>query len=195
MILALVIASRWLKASVPFDRDSGVGVWIWLHGLSLLVGTMLVSLGMTVALMYLVQAWRLKSKVRGPGLLRLPSLEYLQTLGSHSIWISTMCVAIGLLSGVALNLQTTGRVSWFEGGILFSGPLLLWLVVACIAQSRLSKRDLGRWIAYLNIGNFAFMAIALWLVIGTPHGRTSPKPSAPTGANPAEHDPTQELRP
>ncbi len=101
----------------------------------------------------------------------LPSLEYLQSLGSASLFASASCIALGLVSGVILNLQRGVQAFWLDAGVLFSTGLLVWLAIAFVLQWHLSKRGLERWTAYLNMISFAFMSLALVIVASSPHGR------------------------
>lgn len=59
-----------------------------IHAVSLLVGTMIISFGLGTGLMYLVQSYRLKHKLKSHRGFRLPSLEYLQWLNRLSLFIS-----------------------------------------------------------------------------------------------------------
>jgi hypothetical protein len=132
-----------------------------------------VTLGLATALMSLVQEYRLKTKRGMAGTLRLPSLEYLHTLGRSCLVVSTIAIACGLVSGVVLNFQRNGSVNWLESGIIFSGGLLVWLLIASILEWQASLRATS-WAAYLNIASFLIVFLALVLVFAAPHGRTNP---------------------
>jgi hypothetical protein len=125
-------------------------------------------------MMSIVQEYRLKTKRGMAGALRLPSLEYLHSLGRGCLVVSTIAIACGLVSGVVLNFQRNGSVNWLESGIVFSGGLLVWLVIASILEWRASLRATS-WAAYLNIASFLIVFIALILVFAAPHGRTHPE--------------------
>jgi hypothetical protein len=100
----------------------------------------------------------------------------LHTLGRGCLVVSTIAIACGLVSGVVLNFQRNGSVNWLESGIVFSGGLLVWLVIASILEWRASLRA-SSWAAYLNIASFLIVFLALILVFAAPHGRT---PQLPT---------------
>ncbi len=76
-----------------------------IHGISLSVGTMVIIFGLGTGLMYLVQSYRLKHKLKSVRSFRLPSLEYLQWLNRTSIFVSCAMLTVGLLSGIVLNLN------------------------------------------------------------------------------------------
>ena len=135
------------------------------------IGTMLVSLGFAMAIMYLFQEWRLKNKRTNKGVLRLPSLEYLQTLGSYCLLCSAGSIGFGVVSGFIMNLVQDGQVNWTDRGILFSGGLFLWLAIASAIQWYFAKRGRGHFTAWMNILSFVIVAIALYLVVSAPHGR------------------------
>ncbi len=176
MLIGLIVLASFLKSQPHFDRETSMGIWRWTHGISLMVGMMMVTFGMAMATMYLVQAWILKRKKSRSSLLRLPSLEYLQAMGQSTLYVSAVSIGVGLISGVMMNLQKNSRVVWTESGILFSAGLFLWLLVASFLQWKLSRRGLGRWTAYLNIGSFVLMLFASILVVSAPHGRTKQEP-------------------
>lgn len=173
LILLLMGISLSVRNQPSFDRQFSYSLAAWVHGVSLMVGMMLVALGFAMAIMYLVQAWSLKRRMSRVGRLRLPSLEYLQAIGSWTLFASAASLACGLASGVLINLQRSGRVGWTEPGILFSGGLFVWLSLACALQWRWQRRGLGKWTAWLNLGSFCLTILAFLLVVGNPHGRQS----------------------
>jgi len=121
-------------------------------------------------LMNVAQERRLKTKRLVTKDWRLPSLEYLHAMGRSCLVVSTVSIAIGLVSGVVLNIQRNGSVNWLESGIVFCAGLLVWLVVASVLEWEAARRGTS-WSAYLNIASFAIVLIALTLVFSTPHGR------------------------
>jgi hypothetical protein len=180
LILALIAAAVLLRSARPFERDTALSVWRWIHGVTLMGGTILVTLGFAVSLMYLLQSYRLKSKQIQSSKPRLPSLEYLQAIGSMCVYASVVFIGFGLVSGVVMNLQRNGQIAWTEGGVLFSGVVFLWLLAASFVEFRFARQGHWKWTAYINIGSFLCMATALALVVFTPHGRADeePKPTS-----------------
>jgi len=173
-LILMLIGLSWTVASTePFSRQTTVNIWALVHGSSLLVGTMVVSLGFAVGLMYLVHAHQLKQKRRRPSAFRLPSLEYLQSLNRSCLYVSTVLLALGFLSGIVLNLNLKGKVGWTEGGVLVSLLLFAWLVGAIWIDRYYHAGGPGRRVAYLTVINFCFLVSALLAVVATPHGRGS----------------------
>lgn len=173
LVLAMIVGALAVRSGQPFDRTAATGIWRSIHGGSLSLGTVAVTLGFAVALMNLVQEYRLKTKRAMNRALRLPSLEYLHTLGRSCLVVSTIAIACGLVSGVVLNFQRHGSVNWLESGIIFSGGLLVWLVMASILEWQAARRATS-WSAYLNIASFLIVLVALVLVFAAPHGRANP---------------------
>jgi len=174
LLLAIIGASISVP-SVPLNQASSASLWRLVHGIAMTLGTMLVTLGFAMAIMYLIQEWRLKTKRLGKSLLRLPSLEYLQSFGSKCLLCSAAAIGFGVVSGVVMNLVKDGQVNWTDRGIIFSGGLFLWLFTACILQWHYSKRGSGHITARMNILSFVIVAIALYLVVSAPHGRSEDK--------------------
>lgn len=192
LILLLIGLSWSVAAAKPFPRSTTVSIWGIVHGSSLLIGTMVVSLGFAFGLMYLVHAHQLKQKRRKPSAFRLPSLEYLQSLNRSCLYVSTILLALGFLSGIILNLNLKGKVGWTEGGVLVSLLLIAWLVSAIWIDRFYHRGGPGRRVAYLTMINFCFLVSALLAVVATPHGRepsenTLPSPlPPPTTSDPVE---------
>ena len=149
------------------------------------LGTMLVTLGFAMAIMYLIQEWRLKNKRPNKGVVRLPSLEYLQTFGSFCLLFSAGAIGFGVVSGVIMNLVQDGQVNWTDRGIIFSGGLFLWLVFATAVQWHLAKRGKGHFTAWMNILSFVIVGIAIGLVVSTPHGNEESKTESVNRAHPS----------
>ena len=101
----------------------------------------------------------------------MPSLEYLQTLGSYCLICSAGSIGFGVVSGVVMNLARDWQINWTDRGIVFSGCLFIWLVIATTIQWYFAKRGRGHFTAWMNILSFVIVAIALYLVVSAPHGR------------------------
>jgi ABC-type uncharacterized transport system permease subunit len=174
-VLPIVIAIVGLAVAFPSDSPiavarSAASYWRMVHSTAMLVGTMLVALGFAVAMMYLVQGWRLKHRSATTNSLRLPSLEYLQSLGRKCILGSAVAVGFGVVSGVIMTLARDGQIAWNDRGILFSAALFAWLSAAAVLQWFSSSRGRGEWTAMLSVLSFVIVIAALAVVISTPHG-------------------------
>ncbi|MFK7737557.1 MAG: cytochrome C assembly protein [Pirellulaceae bacterium] len=179
LILGLIWLGQLLPNSESFRSVSSIGVWQVVHGVSLAVGTMFICFGASFGLMYLILARRFKSKRTKRGRLKLPSLEFLQSMNRLSLITATVALALGLISGIALNINR-GQLSWFSSGILVSFALFLWSLFATILEFTSSGSLGGRRSAQLVLANFVFMVLVLSVVLLTSHGQGSPS-EEPTG--------------
>ncbi|QDV28136.1 hypothetical protein Q31a_65310 [Aureliella helgolandensis] len=180
VVLGLIGLAQLVREAPPFHPSTTVNLWRAIHGVSLLVGTMIICFGFAFGLMYLVQSHRLKSKVRSRGGLRLPTLEFLQSMNRSSLFISTVSLGLGLLSGIVLNLGRDGQIAWYSGGILFTVVLFAWSLIASLMELSSSSALGGRQSAYLAIANFFFLVVVLGLVLFSSHG-IPPIPSTTVG--------------
>lgn len=165
------------QSSAAFPRDDALIVWRMIHGLTLLAGTAAVTLGFTTGLMYLVQAYRLKHKLPPRRGLRLPSLEWLQRFNGESLVVSTGMLAIGLISGVVLNLlrrSAAAGVEWTDPVVLSSALLFTWLACMTVFEWVYKPARQGRKVAYLTMASFLFLLLALGLVLTGEHASSTP---------------------
>lgn len=168
---SIVLAFLWRDAQ-PFQRTAAISLWARIHGISLLVGTMIIIFGLGTGLMYLVQSYRLKHKLKSVRSFRLPSLEYLQWLNRTSIFISCAMLTVGLLSGIVLNLNKDEHITWFSAGIIVPFALCLWSLVAVLLELVSYRTFGGKRTAYLTLANFVFLALVLGLFFLAPHQRS-----------------------
>ncbi len=176
-VLGLIGLAVLFKSSASFSRGDALIVWRMIHGLTLMLGTVAVTLGFTTGLMYLLQSYRLKHKLLPPRGLRLPSLEWLQRFNAESLVVSTGMLAVGLISGVILNLlrrSTSAGVSWTDPVVLSSGLLFTWLACMTVFESIYKPARQGRKVAYLTMASFLFLLLALGLVLVGEHASTPP---------------------
>jgi ABC-type transport system involved in cytochrome c biogenesis permease subunit len=171
IILGLIGLASLLKSQPHFDPETTVGLWRIIHGVSLLIGTTFVLFGAAFGVMYLVQSFRLKSKGRTKIRIVLPPLEFLQSMNRLSLFASVFGLAIGMISGVAINLSEEGKIAWLSGGIVFTFVLFLWSLVAAITELASQSSLGGRRTAYLALANFVFMLVVLGIVLFSSHGQ------------------------
>jgi hypothetical protein len=169
-LLLILISASLAVPKDPLGDATSATIWRFAHGVAMMLGTMLVTLGFAMAIMYLIQAWRLKSKRSNQVVLKLPSLEYLQSFGSVCLLLSAASIGFGVVSGVIMNLVQDGQVDWTEGGILFSGGLFIWLSIASAIQWHFARQGKGHITAWMNILSFLIVAVAIALVVSAPHG-------------------------
>ena len=116
LVIGLVVAARFADPQrFPSEPSK---IWAVIHGTSMLLATVMVLVGFAAGLMYLEQARRLKRKRHSPVKLRLPSLEWLQTVNSRTMFASMWLVGVAVASGVVLSLLRNpparcGKTRWF----------------------------------------------------------------------------------
>jgi len=188
VVLALTGAAYLLGDSQRFAPDEATQVWRIVHGLALLSGTAVVTLGCAAGVMFLIQSYRLKHKMPPGGLFKLPSLETLQFASERSLVVSTVLLMIGLLSGIVLNaiehLGDNAGVAWTDPVVWTSGVLLLWLLGASVFNYFYTPARRGRKVAYLVVASFLFLGLELAIVLLVQHAAT-PVNSGPANGGPA----------
>jgi hypothetical protein len=162
LVLALTVTAALIKGSNSFS-DNDASLWGMMHGLSLLAGTVTMALGFATGIMYLVQSHRLKKKLIPRRGMRLPSLEWLQRMSSRCLSLSTILLAIGLFSGIFMNVI---RQLPLDGGVVFSSSILLcWLIAVLVFEYFYKPARQGRKVAYLTVASFVFLSLVLVIVI------------------------------
>jgi len=177
VVLALIAWGSYVGSETHFSAAREKSIWTMVHGMALLIGSTIVALGFVFGVMYLIQAKRLKSKkLTQSGSFRLPSLEWLRNSAEWCLTVSAAFLAIGLLSGVAMNL--TGQddiarfIPWHDPVILSSGILFAWLLVASLASVFYKPARHWRKVAMLVSVSFLFLVLELGLVWFMGHGNS-----------------------
>ena len=174
VVLGLIGWGTWVGSESTFTADRENTIWSMVHGIALLLGTAVVALGFVFGVMYLVHARRLKSKsVSASGQFRLPSLEWLQQQTERSLFVSAICVGLGLLSGIALNLTSTAEgiaIPWKNPVIWTSAALFAWLVFALLGSQFYRPVRSGRKVAMLVLFSCLFLVIELGIAWWFGHG-------------------------
>ncbi|TWU57876.1 cytochrome c biogenesis protein CcsA [Rubripirellula reticaptiva] len=180
-VLALIAFAVSVRDLPPFTRTEAVEVWRNVHAVSMAGGSAAVLVGFLAGVMYLVQSWRLK-RHRAGSALRLPTLETLGRMNRRCLVISTVAVGLGLLSGVVMNLNRWGYVSWTDRGVMLSLLLLVWLLGASAVEFFYAPASRGRKAVYLTLASLGFLVLALVGVLTTPHGQAEKGAAAEPGA-------------
>ena len=190
VVLALIGLAYSLRNEAPFPPSEASQFWGFIHGISLLIGSTVVLIGFLAGIAYLLQASRLKRKVTPSEGLRLPSLESLQRINEHSLVVSAIFLAVGLLSGFALNAILHGRddqslaVAWSDPVVWSSGILLVWLLAAGIFSVSYRAARQGRKVAYLTVASLIFLLLALAIVLRVPSTHPSQRGATQGPAQP-----------
>jgi ABC-type transport system involved in cytochrome c biogenesis permease subunit len=176
LVLGLILMARFVASDQPFPQSDAGKVWGAIHGIFLLLGLVAVTIGFVAGVMYLIQSYRLKHK-RPPaaGLLRLPSLEWMERVSARAIWISALAVGVGFGSGIVLNLvlhqRKADEVPWSDPVVWRTALMFAWLLAAAIFSAIYRPARSGRKVAYLTVANFAFLAgsVVVGLLLPSEH--------------------------
>jgi len=183
LVLVLIGVATLFRHAEPFPRSQALYVWGMVHGMALLLGSVVALLGFLAGAVYLAQSYRLKKKLPPPRGLRLPSLEWLQQASHQTLLLSSWILAAGLLAGVVLYLvQDQNRMPWNDPVVWISAVLFIWLAVVLVFQARYKPARQGRKVAYLTLATFVVLALVLALVLLVPSQHASPlsRASQPT---------------
>mgnify|MGYP003662752979 CR=1 FL=1 len=189
MILALIGLAVAVSDMQPFTRTEAVGIWRSIHGLGMGIGTGAVLVGFLAGVMYLIKSSLLKRKRAGSAL-RLPTLESLGRLNRRCLLISTSAVAIGLIAGVVMNLNRWGQVGWTDTGVLLSGALLIWLLLATAVEFFYAPESSGRKAVYLTLASLGFLILAMIGLLSSSHGQAEKEVSMQPATEVSSLDPT-----
>ena len=179
VVLVLISWGSYVGSETVFSAEHERTIWNMIHGITFLLGTVIVALGFVFGLMYLFQVRRLKSKsIRRTGQIRLPSLEWLQQYAERSLIASACLFALGLVSGIALNLSETADgkivIPWQHPVVWSSAALCGWLVVCSFASQFYRPVRNGRKVALLVMFSFFFLVFELGLVWWFDHATEAP---------------------
>ncbi|QDU95312.1 cytochrome c biogenesis protein CcsA [Lignipirellula cremea] len=186
LVMILIFVAYLFRDVESFDADRALFGWRAVHGLALLSGTAVVTLGFAAGVMFLVQSYRLKHKLPPSERLTLPSLERLQWASEYALVLSSVFLLLGLVSGIVMNLIRSGdnSIAWTDPVIWSSGVLLLWLVAASLFNVVYRPARRGRKVAYLVVASFLFLGLELGVVLWTQHA-VAPQTSDRGGSVPA----------
>ncbi|MFQ3594122.1 MAG: cytochrome c biogenesis protein CcsA [Gemmataceae bacterium] len=164
-VLPLVLALSGL--AVLFGQPPDRGLWtthethtLWgpVHGILLLLASVGVCVGFLASVMYLVQAYRLRTKTTPGTGLQLLSLERLESMNRRAIWATFPLLTAGMLAGMILLSEST-FVGWGDPRVV--STLALWLLFAVVLFLRLASFLKARQVAWMTIVAF-FLMVWCW---------------------------------
>jgi len=184
IVLGMIGLAYVFQNAAPFPRQDAIFRIGIFHGVSLLIGTIAALMGLSAGLMYLVQDYRLKHKLPPKQGLKLPSLEWLQSLNERALVISGLFLLLGLGSGAMLNLYRTverpeAALSWTDPVVWFSAVLFVWLVVALAFNLFYKPAREGHKVVYLTLASCGLLALVMTVVL---FSQSAHPPEARSGA-------------
>jgi ABC-type uncharacterized transport system permease subunit len=139
--------------------DTAIGV-VSLHAALVLLAYGTFGLSAAAAVLYLVQEHDLKfHKVRAV-LSRLPSIERLENVVTHSLAVGLVLLSAGLLLSVVLIRQTEGLRLTGDPKVAWS--FLVWLMYSALLVGRLRRGWSRRPLAWATVGSFVFVILTFW---------------------------------
>jgi ABC-type transport system involved in cytochrome c biogenesis permease subunit len=143
-----------------FDSLRGERFWGILHGGLLLLAAVGVCVGFVASVMYLLQAYRLKTKVLPRPGMRLLSLERLEEMNRRAITLAFPLLTAGVCVGAILLMHRSDQLEgWSDPRII--GSCIVWAVFAILVYLRYGKRLRGRRVALLTIVAFVLLMFTL----------------------------------
>lgn len=182
IVFGLILAAKF-ASTAPLAREQSSYLVGMFHGLALLLGTVVVSVGFLAGLMYIAQSYALKHPRSLFNRLRFPSLEWLERINARTLGISAVLIALGFISGIALVLNRHRGENtyslWRDPVVLSLAAMLLWLIAAEVFRLVYPAARRGRKVAYLTLASFVFLVIALasFTLLDNVHGPTRAKVS------------------
>ena len=179
LVIGLVAAAHFFGGKEPLPRETAHGVWLRIHIICQALGLMSVLVGLTTGVMELAQIYRLKHKVSPQRGLRLPSLEWLQQTGVRSVYASFLLLALGLLTGVILNL-VNGQFPWNDPTVLRFSIVVMWQTAAATFLLVYRPARQGRKVAYITIATAVVLMVSVSLghILPSAHGAPSKEKAA-----------------
>jgi len=173
IILGLIGVAQWVREIPPFQLQTTVVVWRTIHGISLLMVAIAICFGAGTAVMYLLQSWRLKNRKLKREFLKLPALERSQALTRSCLYLTSLMLAIGLISGIILNVNSQSGSLLLNSSVILTFVLFLVSLVASFLELSSDSSLGGRRGAYLAIANLGFFLLVFVLILLSSHGQSA----------------------
>lgn len=162
IVLILTTATYFVSDTTNRRLDSLYG-WKMLHASLLVLGMLGVLVGFVLAMMYLVQQWRLRHRQLAPAGFGLPNLEKLARLNRWAVIIAVPLLTLGMGTGVGLGLYAKAN----RESIPFNDPVIIGSSIAWLAMFALfiwlmmTPRTTGRQVASLTLWAAGFLMLTL----------------------------------
>ncbi len=163
LVFLLTFASAIARAPIDFTNPTLRSGWVFIHIVLIFTGYAALFLSFGVSLLYLLQARKLKAKLKardtGGFTSRLPALETLDDIGYKSLLLGFPFMTFGLIAGSALAQAKFGPVYFRDPKVALS--LLLWIVYVVLLYTRWNSGWRGRRAAFLAACAF-LVALSAW---------------------------------
>lgn len=155
----------------PVEKDAALkGVWFYSHIILVFSGDAALALACGAGILYLLQEKGIKAKNPGFFFRRLPSLDFLDSVGYTCLTTGFALLTIGLVAGFVYAKVVWGRFwSWDPKEVFSVGT---WLVYAALLHLRLYSGWRGRKSAIMTVIGFfiiAFTFLGVNMLLGGHH--------------------------
>jgi hypothetical protein len=162
-IVILLIGATYFVSDTANHRLDSLYGWKLLHASLLVLGMLGVLVGFVLAIMYLVQQWRLRHRQTALEGFGIPSLEKLARLNRWSVMIAVPLLTLGMGTGVGLGIysrRSSEAVQFADPVIIGSG--IAWLVMFVLfVWLMTTRRTAGRQVASLTMWAAGFLLMTL----------------------------------
>lgn len=147
--------STWAIFSMDGDE-----FWRQVHVGLFVLAAVGICVGFVASCMYLVQAWRVRSKTMPAQGVRLWSMERLEAMNQHAIGLAFPLLTAGILLSLVRMLRgDPGAPAWSDRRIVTT--VMLWLLFGTVLGLRLVAHLRGRRFAIFTIVAFFLLLLSL----------------------------------
>lgn len=159
LLLGLILLAVVMPSQTPRDGESW---WSWgmIHGVLLLLAAVGICVSFIASVMYLVQVYRLKSKVAPTQGMKMLSLERIEAMNRHGVVWSFPLLTVSLLVGVVLQVNRPDSFGGWDSPKVLSG-LGLWVVFAILLFLRYFAHARGRQLAIWTMVAFVLLVVSM----------------------------------
>lgn len=171
ILLSVIMLAVLLIPKTPVETNAVLkGFWFYSHIILVFTGEAALALACGAGILYLLQEKGIKEKRPGFFFKRLPSLDFLDSVGYTCVTTGFTLLTIGLVTGFIYAKIIWGRFwSWDPKEVFSAGT---WLVYAVLLHLRLNSGWRGRKSAIMTIIGFfiiIFTFIGVNILLGGHH--------------------------
>lgn len=149
-------------SDAPFLMQSR---WASIHLVFSFLALSLFAISFALGIMFIIEEFQLKYKVLPKVFLKLPSLEFLETVHARALSVGFVLLTGGIISGAAWAKSVTGFYFFEDARQLWA--IIAWLIYALFLQSRFLAGWRGRRGVLLSLLGFV---VILFTFLGVEHG-------------------------
>ena len=171
VLISAIMVTVWLVPQAPVETDPALkGFWFYTHIVMVFAGDAALGLACGAGILYLLQEKSIKTKTPGFFFKRLPSLDFLDSVGYTCLTTGFALLTIGLVTGFIYAKSIWGRFWGWDPKEVFS--VGAWLTYAILLHLRFRAGWRGRRSAIMTIVGFfviVFTFLGVNLLLGGHH--------------------------